>query len=346
MMYKVIGGDQQEYGPATADEIRAWIADGRLSFDSKVKELDPRSAASQDDSADAAQAGQGDWRHLSDFPEFSEALRNQVERFAKPGEIPPFPQIEPARASIRSSAPAPELHVGRCLSLGWELMLSNFGLIFGSTFLVWMIGMICQVLPLGIFYWLVSSVFYGGLFLVILQRMRGQEVSVGDTFLGFRMGFSQLMLAGLVSGLLSWLGLFLCVLPGLYLYIAWIFSVPLVADRRLEFWSAMELSRRTVSRVWFKVFALALVAFLPLVLIHGYLEIKISSELYGTLREMMTPGSFDLNKLLEAMKQVAASTVPLILISKLVLLLNLPFGLCVLMCAYEDLFGSRPTRTP
>jgi hypothetical protein len=30
-MYKVIGGDNQEYGPVTSEELCQWIAEGRLS---------------------------------------------------------------------------------------------------------------------------------------------------------------------------------------------------------------------------------------------------------------------------------------------------------------------------
>jgi hypothetical protein len=29
--YKIIGGDQKQYGPISADELRQWIAEGRLS---------------------------------------------------------------------------------------------------------------------------------------------------------------------------------------------------------------------------------------------------------------------------------------------------------------------------
>ena len=36
-MYIIIGGDQKEYGPITADDVRQWIAEGRLSEESSVK---------------------------------------------------------------------------------------------------------------------------------------------------------------------------------------------------------------------------------------------------------------------------------------------------------------------
>ena len=36
--YTIIGGDQKEYGSVTADDLRKWIADGRLNAQSLAKE--------------------------------------------------------------------------------------------------------------------------------------------------------------------------------------------------------------------------------------------------------------------------------------------------------------------
>ena len=35
--YKIIGGDGQQYGPVTAEELRQWIAEGRLNGQSLVQ---------------------------------------------------------------------------------------------------------------------------------------------------------------------------------------------------------------------------------------------------------------------------------------------------------------------
>ena len=46
---------------------------------------------------------------------------------------------------------------------------------------------------------------------------------------------------------------FLClILPGIYLFVAWIFTFPLIVDRRLDFWPAMRLSRKIISKHWWK----------------------------------------------------------------------------------------------
>jgi len=50
-----------------------------------------------------------------------------------------------------------------------------------------------------------------------------------------------------------------CIIQGIYLTVAWYFAIPLVIDRNLDFWPALQLSRRLVSKHWFIVFAAMLV---------------------------------------------------------------------------------------
>jgi hypothetical protein len=66
--YTIIGGDQKPYSSVTADDIRRWIADGRLNAQSLAKE--------ENDT---------EWRPLSAFPEFADALTT--------GSAPPPPPL-------------------------------------------------------------------------------------------------------------------------------------------------------------------------------------------------------------------------------------------------------------
>jgi uncharacterized RDD family membrane protein YckC len=53
-MYTIIGGDGREYGPVTADQVRAWIAAGRANLDTQAKEL-----------------GTTEWKRLGELPAFN-----------------------------------------------------------------------------------------------------------------------------------------------------------------------------------------------------------------------------------------------------------------------------------
>ncbi|MEY2428205.1 MAG: hypothetical protein QOJ40_1090 [Verrucomicrobiota bacterium] len=328
-MYKIIGGDRKEYGPVSAEELRRWIAEGRLSGQSLIQA-----------------EGSNEWKPLASFAEFADVLGVQ----ARPPVlgVPIAPPVNSEAWSAQILARPAELQIGRCLALSWQLWLDNFGLFFGAAFLVWIISVVCQFIPLGlggIMYWVFRGVFYGGLYLVFLNRIRGRPALIGDVFSGFKADFAQLLLAGLVSSLLSMIGFFFCILPGLYLMVTWIFSIPLVADRRLEFWSAMELSRKVVTRVWFPMLGLMVLAFLPFLLVNIFSAMKAGTALVSAIQEVMKSGQPDIHRIMGVQSGMVKAILPFMVVMKLVFLLNWPFAIGTLMYAYENLFGTRPAPT-
>jgi hypothetical protein len=60
-MYKIIGADGQEYGPVSTEQLRQWIAEGRVNLQTR-----------------AQAAGTTEWKALGQYPEF-----------AVPGAVPP-----------------------------------------------------------------------------------------------------------------------------------------------------------------------------------------------------------------------------------------------------------------
>jgi hypothetical protein len=324
--YRIIGGDQKEYGPATADELRQWIAEGRANGQTRTRV-----------------EGSNEWQPLSSFAEFAEALRAQSAHAPPSVGVPPLMSSERLTAQVLANRP--QLLIGRYLALSWNLLKANPGLILGSTALLLLIRLGCNLVPfLGpIAYLLIGGVLYGGLAWILLKRIRGQPAEVGDLFAGFNLAFVQLMLVGVVSSVLSWVGALFCLLPGLYLFVAWVFSIPLVVDKRLEFWSAMELSRKAVTRVWFEVFGLLVVAFLPFVLIYILAEIKISAGTFALMQGLMNSGQPDFARLFASLSQMIKTSLPLVMLIRICFFLNLPFALGALLYAYEDLFGTRAT---
>ncbi len=55
-MYRIIGGDGKEYGPVSADQMRQWVAEGRVNSQTRVQA-----------------EGQTEWRTFADFPELNAA---------------------------------------------------------------------------------------------------------------------------------------------------------------------------------------------------------------------------------------------------------------------------------
>jgi prepilin-type processing-associated H-X9-DG protein len=81
-MYKLLAADQKEYGPASADRIREWIAQGRANAQTRLQPV-----------------GSADWKVLAEFPEFADVLR-QATASETPSPLPP--------AGAQTGAPPPE----------------------------------------------------------------------------------------------------------------------------------------------------------------------------------------------------------------------------------------------
>src|ERR1051326_3344915 len=290
MMYKIIGGDGKEYGPVSADELRQWIAEARLNAQSL-----------------ACAEGTREWKPLSSFPEFAQALGAKA---APPPPLSAIGGLQPpgdAYASEILLRPT-SLKIGACLSRSWKLVTSNFALLVGASAVVWALSLISQVIPFASL--LLGGPLFGGLCLVFLRRIRSQPAEISGVFDGFRIAFLQLMLASVVSQILATLGLFCClILPGIYLVVAWVFCLPLAADKRLEFWAAMELSRKVVTRVWFEMLVLLLIVLLPFVLFTIAACGKILSAFFVSLRELSSSGSPDPDRIRQIVMQVSGSSI-------------------------------------
>ena len=69
-MYKIIGADGREYGPVTAEQLREWIAEGRVNAQTK-----------------AQAEGAAQWKPLIEYLEFATLLSRMAPPFAAPGPI-------------------------------------------------------------------------------------------------------------------------------------------------------------------------------------------------------------------------------------------------------------------
>jgi hypothetical protein len=225
-MYFLIGADGREYGPFSAEQIR----DGETT-----------------------------WQALKDFAEFADA--SNLSAAPPPGTPPPALSAESIAVDYLSRPVS--VDVASCINRGWVLVRDNPGLTIGGTLLVMLVSFGLAMLPvIGLLAIFINPVLFGGLAYTFTRRIRGDVPSVGDAFCGFSLAFLQLGLAGLVSALLICVGLLLCVLPGIYLAVGYTFALPLVIDKKYDFWAAMEVSRRVVHKQWWTLFGLLIVAFL------------------------------------------------------------------------------------
>ncbi len=73
--------------------------------------------------------------------------------------------------------------------------------------------------------------------------------------------------------LLIMLGYLLLILPGIYLSFAYMFSLPLMIEKDMSAWQALEVSRKAVTRIWFR--ATGFLLLLMLVVTLGMIPLGI-----------------------------------------------------------------------
>ena len=85
-MYKIIGADGQQYGPVNIDQIRRWIAEGRIRPESMIQA-----------------EGSAEWKPLAAFPELAAEFKT-VPPTISPPVAPPLASAPNPRASNKIPA--------------------------------------------------------------------------------------------------------------------------------------------------------------------------------------------------------------------------------------------------
>jgi uncharacterized membrane protein len=146
---------------------------------------------------------------------------------------------------------------------GWEIF-KKFPVGFvGYFILTLVITVVLRFIPIigPLATFVIAVPLNAGFFVVSAKLLKNQIPEFADFFSGFKL-FPQLALLGIVSSILVLLGFICLIVPGIYLIVSYIFALMLVLDRGLNFWPAMETSRRSVQTGWFKIFGFLLLLFL------------------------------------------------------------------------------------
>lgn len=131
-----------------------------------------------------------------------------------------------------------KVDIGGWISETWELYKGNFALLCVATLVAALLGgLTCGVL---------AGPLWAGLTLIILRASRKETPApqIGDVFKGFEFFLQALLLAVVIGGVL-WGASFLPVVgpvAGLLLFPLAMFAMSLVADKKMEFWPALQAS--------------------------------------------------------------------------------------------------------
>ena len=90
-----------------------------------------------------------------------------------------------------------------------------------------------------------------GIAIMGIRHSQGKSVSPGSIFNYFHR-IPGTLLWYLLMTLMVIIGYALLIIPGIYLSFAYMFSLPLMIEKNMGAWEAMETSRKAVTKMWFR----------------------------------------------------------------------------------------------
>ncbi|MEI9863532.1 MAG: DUF975 family protein [Limisphaerales bacterium] len=285
--YIIIGGDQKEYGPISTSDVRQWIAEGRLNEESLMKaESDaqfralgkfpefadafvPKAATPSTPpplagatSSDTVTEREYDLDIFGSFSRGWELVKNNMGLLFVGALIYLFIQLVMGA-------------LGSIPVIGSLFSLANFiisGPLMGGLLYLFLRAIRSESAEIGD----VFSGFrraFGQLFLGAFIQALFIGLCLLPFIIFFLVKFFPLMghlehlqpgtppdpetIRALTSVFLTCLPvLVICAIPAIYLSVSWKFTLPLIIDKQLGFWAAMQTSRRQVGKHWWQVFGL------------------------------------------------------------------------------------------
>ncbi|HDP99501.1 MAG TPA: hypothetical protein ENN22_10020 [bacterium] len=143
-----------------------------------------------------------------------------------------------------------KINIAKWINEGWDIVMANFAEFFIIS-LIYVIVLIATSSTL-----IVKFLFTGpltvGVFLIIFNKMRGKPIQIGDIAKGFNF-FVAAVLADILVTVLVGLGFIFLIIPGIILSAMYMFTFPLILEKKMDFWQAMETSRKLVTKNLFEL---------------------------------------------------------------------------------------------
>jgi uncharacterized membrane protein len=146
-------------------------------------------------------------------------------------------------------------------SKAWKMFLAQPLYSIAFTMLILSIQLVIYIhaQPIAFLYGvLLAPPLFTGYYLIANRISEGQPVVYMDFFKGFSFMIPSVLI-WLVGQLLTGIGLVLFIIPGIYLIVAYSFSVLMAVFGGFDFWTAMEESRKLISVRWWKFFGFTLI---------------------------------------------------------------------------------------
>lgn len=183
----------------------------------------------------------------------------------------PHPEEDPSSGKLQRQL-NPNWTIGEVLSEAWKLKDGFKGTYWGALLIYILISTILSAVfefvagdsnimmfITQVVLVLITLPLTIGLMMIAIKRSVGTPTAASMVF-DYYPKTIPVFLTYLLMIVMVVIGLVLLVLPGIYLMFAYALALPLVADKGMGAWEALEASRKALTPCWFRFFGLGIIA--------------------------------------------------------------------------------------
>lgn len=145
--------------------------------------------------------------------------------------------------------------IGEVIQKAWDVFKKNPGLLIGVFVVNAALSIITGML------WGANIVITGplayGINLIAYKLIKDEKAEFNDLFAGFS-NFGNTFMAGLLITIFTVIGGVFCIVPGLIVATLYMFTYLYIYVDKLDFWPAMEASRKKITQFFGQIFLLTL----------------------------------------------------------------------------------------
>lgn len=153
------------------------------------------------------------------------------------------------------------INISKWIRAGWDLVFSAPADFLLLALIYIIVITVASSTAIAVF--LVAGPLNVGFFFIILEKIRGNPIRIGDISKGFNFFVAAVLSNILVTFFFS-VGLIFCIIPALIIAAIYLFVPIFIVEKNMDFWTAMEASRKVISKYLFEITVFILVQFIIL----------------------------------------------------------------------------------
>jgi uncharacterized membrane protein len=143
-----------------------------------------------------------------------------------------------------------QVNMGNWISRAWDVLFSDIGYFILIALIYILVISVASATIVGEF--IVMGPLAVGFYYIAFKKLQGKGFEIGDISKGFNF-FTAAVISSILISVFMAIGFTLCIIPGIIICALYTFTPVFILDKKLDFWNAMEASRKVAQKHIFEL---------------------------------------------------------------------------------------------